>query len=117
MVNYQNILDTYAQVSVKSGQMLEAAKTSDWDRLVQLEQECRVLVDALRREDTSSEKAPRPEQNYIQRKYELIRKVLADDAQIRRYTEPWMEQLQILIGSTRREQRLQHAYNSGQSQV
>jgi len=113
--NYQHILDTYGQVSIKSGEMVEAAKASDWDRLIQLEQDCRALVDTLRRDDTPAG-APRPDRNYIQRKYQLIRKVLADDAQVRRYTEPWMEQLQVFMGSTRQEQRLQRAYDTGSSQ-
>jgi flagellar protein FliT len=117
MVNYQHILDTYAAVSVKSGAMLEAAKASDWDRLVELEQECRALVDTLRRDDSTSRDAPRPDPGYIRRKYDLIRKVLADDAQIRRYTEPWMEQLQVFLGSARQEQRLQRAYDNGGQQT
>ena len=113
MVDYQHILDTYGLVSVKSGEMVEAAKASDWDRLIQLEQDCRALIDTLRRDDTAAVKAPRPDRGYIQRKYELIRKVLSDDAQVRRYSEPWMEQLQVFLGSTRQEQRLQRAYDSG----
>jgi flagellar protein FliT len=80
MMDYQHVLDTYAAVSVKSGEMLEAAKASDWNRLVELEQECRALVDALRRDDCTSRDAPRPDPGYIRRKYDLIRKVLADDA-------------------------------------
>jgi flagellar protein FliT len=117
MMDYQHVLDTYAAVSVKSGEMLEAAKASDWNRLVELEQECRALVDALRRDDCTSRDAPRPDPGYIRRKYDLIRKVLADDAQIRRYTEPWMEQLQVFLGSARQEQRLQRAYDNGGRQA
>ncbi len=117
MANYQHILDTYAMVSVKSGEMVEAAKLSDWDRLIELEQDCRVLVESLRRDDNSNASAPRPDRSYIQRKYELIRKVLSDDAQIRRYTEPWMEQLQVFLGSTRQESKLLRTYDTGGSQA
>jgi flagellar protein FliT len=115
--NNQHILDIYARVSVKSGEMVEAAKASDWDKLIELEQECRALVDTLRRDDTSNAGAPRPDRGYIQRKYEYIRKVLADDAQVRRYTEPWMEQLQVFLGSARQENKLLRAYDTGGSQV
>ncbi len=113
MAHYQHILETYTRVSVKSGEMVEAAKASDWDRLIELERDCRALVDTLRRDDTSNASAPRPDRGYIQRKYELIRKVLADDAQVRRYTEPWMEQLQVFLGSARQESKLLRAYDSG----
>lgn len=113
MVDYQHILETYGSISVKSGEMLEAAKSSDWDRLVKLEQDCSALIGTLRRDDTGASDAPRPDRSYIQRKSELIRKVLADDAQIRRHTEPWMEQLQVFLGSARQEQRLHRAYDNG----
>ena len=109
MVNYENILDIYDRASAKSGEMLEAAKSSDWDRLIDLERECRALVDNLRTVDAETS-APSRDQGYVQRKTKLIRKVLADDAEIRRYTQPWMDQLQVLIGSSHQEQRLQRAY-------
>jgi len=115
--DYQHILDTYGLVSLKSGEMVEAAKAGDWDRLVELEQDCRALVDTLRRDDTGSDKAPRPDPSYIQRKYQLIRKVLSDDAQVRRYTEPWMAQLQVFLGSARQEGKLLRAYDAGSSQA
>ena len=109
MVNYENILDIYDRASIKSGEMLEAAKSSDWDRLIDLERECRALVDNLRSVDTETS-TPSRDQGYVQRKTRLIRKVLADDAEVRRYTEPWMEQLQVFLGSTRQEGRLLRAY-------
>ena len=49
--------------------------------------------------------------------YKPIRKVLADDAQVRRYTEPWMEQLQVFLGSARQENKLLRAYDTGGSQA
>ncbi len=111
MADYQNILDTYQRASVKSGEMLEAAKTSDWDRLVDLEHECKTLIDKLHHIDTDANAPPR-ELGYRRRKNQLLRKVLADDAEIRRYTEPWMNQLQVYLGSAHQEQRLQRAYQS-----
>jgi flagellar protein FliT len=110
MPGYEDILQTYEAVSVTSAQMVDAAKNSDWDRLIALEQDCRDLVARLKRIDDGS---PRPDAPYTQRKVALIRKVLADDAEIRRYTEPWMERLQALLGSARHEQRLQRAYDAG----
>jgi flagellar protein FliT len=110
MAGYEQILQTYDAMSVKSALMVDAAKHSDWDRLIALEQDCSALVATLKQADTDT---PRPDAGYVKRKVALIRKVLADDAEVRRYTEPWMQQLQVYLGSARQEQRLEHAYASG----
>ena len=113
MAGYEEILETYYAVSAKSGQMVDAAKCSDWDRLAALEKDCSALVEALKRVDKDA--SPRNAE-YMQRKVALIRKVLNDDAEIRKHTEPWMNRLQVYLGSTRQEQRLLHAYESGSNQ-
>ncbi|MBI5911049.1 MAG: flagellar protein FliT [Betaproteobacteria bacterium] len=104
----EHILDIYASISDKTGEMLEAAKSRDWDRLVALEQDCRVLIDCLKDTDAG----PVPGVKFVQRKVALIRKALADDAEIRKFTEPWMNQLEAYLGSARREGRLQRAYET-----
>ena len=38
-----------------------------------------------------------------------MRKVLADDAEIRRHTQPWMTRLQAYLDGTRHDLRLQRA--------
>ena len=108
MTQHEQILDIYGSISSKTGEMLEAAKSSDWDRLVALEQDCRTLIERLKRNDNG----PGPNAVFVQQKVAFIRKVLADDAQIRRYTEPWMNQLEAYLGSARQEQRLQRAYET-----
>jgi flagellar protein FliT len=45
-----------------------------------------------------------------QRKVELIKKVLADDRQIRDLTMPWMAQLSKLIKNNGTQRRLANAY-------
>ena len=110
MVAYANILETYDAMAVTSAQMVVAARNADWDRLIALERDCGALVAALKRVD---EPVPRPDAGHVKRKVALIRKVLADDAEIRRHTEPWMARLQVYLGSARREQRLLHAYEGG----
>jgi flagellar protein FliT len=88
--------------------MVEAAKASDWDRLVSLEQDCRVLTNELRHADTG----PAEGRHFTQRKFELLRKALADDAKVRECTEPWMHQLTQYLGSARQQHRLQNAYGA-----
>jgi flagellar protein FliT len=120
MSRQQHHLDTYGEISATTGRMLEAAKNGDWDRLIALEQDCRALIQTLKLEDpipgstsnpnsSSSASASTP---YLRRKVELIRKVLADDAEIRKLTEPWMTRLELLFGTARQEHRLRRAYES-----
>jgi flagellar protein FliT len=111
MAGYEHILDTYGAIAVKSGQMLDAARSGDWVRLIALEQDCRALADTLKRVDDA---AIRPDAAYLQRKAELIQKVLSDDAEIRKFTEPWMNRLAVYLGTARQESRLQRAYESDQ---
>ena len=110
MSDYEQILQTYAAMSMKSALMVEAAKSSDWDRLIALEKDCSAMIEQLKKADTG---APRPDAGYLRRKVALIRKVLADDAEIRSHTEAWMQKLQVLFGSARQEQRLLQAYDNG----
>lgn len=108
MNKHEHILDIYGSISAKTGEMLDAARNSDWDRLVALEQDCRALIETLRRSDAGGGAGAR----FVQRKVALLRKVLADDAEIRKFTEPWMTQLEAYLGNARQEYRLRRAYES-----
>lgn len=111
MMNGPQIITTYEGILAITGQMLEAARNDDWDRLVALEKDCKKLV-----EDLSAENYGLPlSSQFQQRKAEIIRKVLADDAEIRNITDPWMAQLQNLLGSAGRERKLSEAYAPGSS--
>lgn len=103
-----HILDIYGSISDKTGEMLDAAQRSDWDRLIALEKDCRALIECL--QDTDA--GPAAGAKFVQRKIAHIRKVLADDAQIRKFTEPWMTQLEVYLGSARQERKLQRAYET-----
>ncbi len=106
MDQHEQILGLYVSISDKTGEMVEAARQSDWERLVALEQDCRGLTDDLRRADVG----PAEGKYFSERKFELLRKALADDAKVRECTEPWMAQLAQYLGSGRQQQRLQCAY-------
>ncbi len=111
MSQQEQVLDIYGSISLKTAEMLDSARQGDWDRLVELEQDYGALVERLKRTDSGSIVSA----GFTQRKIALIRKVLADDAEIRRYTEPWMNQLDVYLGSARQEHRLQSAYQSDHS--
>ena len=101
-----DILTVYESVADLTGQMLAAAGSSDWDRLVQLEQQCSSQVSTLR----ANEAALPLTGPARTRKVELIKKVLADDRRIRDLTAPWMAQLSKLINSNGTQRRLANAY-------
>jgi flagellar protein FliT len=108
-MNEQDVIAAYESILGCTAQMLEAARASDWERLVEVEQDCRKLVERLIADNTGQPLSGQLQQ----RKAEIIRKVLADDAEIRNFTQPWMAQLQNIIGSAGREQRLHRAYDPG----
>ena len=100
---YENILNT-------TNKMLAAAQNDEWDQLVELEKECRKLTEELIANNTEYELNLSEELQ--QHKVKIIHQVLANDAQIRTITEPWMAQLQNILNTTKCERNLQQAYQS-----
>jgi flagellar protein FliT len=89
--------------------MLSAAEAGEWDHLTALEQDCSALFAPLIAEPGGDE--PRSPE-YRQRKAQLLRRILAEDARIRALVEPRLEELSALLGANRRKQRLDHAYRA-----
>jgi len=100
------IITNYESLSFITAQMREAAVHGEWDQLVQLEQQCSRHVVTMKTADAEGEL----DEPGRQRKIQLIKNIMADDAVIRNRTEKWMEQLQSIMQSNRHEQRLQQAY-------
>jgi flagellar protein FliT len=87
-------LAAFEAISNLTGEMSKAARAGEWDRLASLECRCAAVVAAL--------KAAPPVKfppHMQRRKVELIQKIMADDAEIRSYTEPWMKKFQTFLGS------------------
>ncbi len=104
-------LALYESLGVLSAQMVEAANACDWDRLVSLEQDCAGLARHLEM------KEPLPlSETERARKRALIRQILADDAEVRRHTEPWMEQVKQFLGGGARERTIRRAYGASAGQ-
>lgn len=102
-----SVLENYHYLSSITAQMRNAAMDHDWDQLVELEQQCSLHVESMKQLDL----APIDE-SIRKQKVALINKILADDAAIRNQTMPWMAKLQLMIQSTRSEQRLKQTYFS-----
>ncbi len=98
------LIEEYQCLSGITGQMREAAIGGEWDRLISLEKECKRKVEEIKPHDVAANPEERAQ------KLALLKKILADDADIRSRTETWMEQLQRIMQSARSEQRLQQSY-------
>ncbi len=107
----EEMIGTYERILTVTEQMLNAARVADWDLLVSREKECRQLVQTLL--DANGEKEIALEPRIRKRKVEIIRQVLADDAEIRNLTEPWMQRLQHMLTSVGQERKLHAAYRAG----
>lgn len=93
-----NTLALYETMREISGRMVEAAREADWPQLVALEQDVAHLRDTL----VAAPPAPALPLTEAERarKMELIRQILADDAEVRSYTEPWMASIGRFVGAT-----------------
>lgn len=109
-MNSLDLLEVYEKVASITENMLNAARTNDWDLLEQLENECSVQVRTLKEfEDSSELSMPMRD-----RKICLIKKILADDKAIRDLTEPWMRQLSKLMQSSSTNLMLSKSYGANQ---
>jgi len=100
------VIANYESLSTLTAQMRDAAERGEWDHLIDLEQQCRQRVAALKQADATAAL----DEPSKQRKVRLIKKILEHDADIRNRTVAWMGQLQRIMQSNRQEQRLQQAY-------
>ncbi len=101
-------IEMYQDMSALSTRMVEAARANDWDRLIDLERSVAALRDGLMAVDDSS-----LSQQDVSLKAALIRRVLEDDAEVRRHTEPWMEQVRRFLGDGMRRLDIEKAYAAG----
>lgn len=109
-MNSTETLAAYRSISRLTGEMAEAARAGEWDKLTALERRCAALVAQFGRGQPAP-LASRLSNDVLLQKVELIHKILADDAEIRRYTEPWMGRMQTLLGNAGMERRLRRAYD------
>ena len=84
----------YEAIAALSCRMLMAARRALWNDLVHLQDEYRLLVDALKEAETGV----KLDETERLRKYALIRQILADDAASRDLANPSLAKLSALFG-------------------
>ena len=107
-MNTAKLLSDYGIMFQLSQRMLDAARQGEWERLVELEQERSMLVDALR----VSDKCLWLDSD-AKRKSGLIHTILVADAEIKSLVDLRMSELRHALGSADTERKLNKAYNVG----
>jgi len=102
----RDALSYYEAVAVASSRMLRAAQDADWDRLLEQEKVCAGLIEALRAADAERKLSGAA----MVRKGAIIRQVLAEDAEIRRLTQPWLRRVEELLRASSNQLRLGDTY-------
>lgn len=102
-------IEIYEQMCALSTRMVEAARANDWERLIDLEQAVARLRETLVQEADNTIPDPRE----AVKKRDLIQRILKDDAEVRRHTEPWMEHVRRFLTGDARKRQVDRAYGAG----
>ena len=108
----QQIVARYERMADASRRMLDAAREDDWDRVCAVEKECVRLVAELSEMGDLAPKDP----TLRQQKLDLMKRVLANDAELRLLSQPWLRKLDALLRSSQTSVRLGRAYGGGSLQ-
>lgn len=88
------LIDYYKAIEGASRQMLKAAQVEDWDQVVRLEGACAVLIEQLRAESRKQD-LPASVKTEKQR---IMLSILRHDAAIRQLAEPWLADIDSMLG-------------------
>jgi flagellar protein FliT len=99
-------IEIYEQMCALSTRMVEAARANDWDRLVDLERSVAGLRNSLIQDSEIANAQPQE----AERKRRLIQRILQDDAEVRRHTEPWMEHVRRFLSGNVRKRQVDRTY-------
>jgi flagellar protein FliT len=106
MTSAARAIENYEKLSILTRELREAAVLGEWDRLTEIQERRTALVDAMAAIDPTvslGEPAAR-------RKDELIKQVLADEAEARERVKTRMAQMTSELQEGRQELRLLREY-------
>lgn len=87
------LIERYEQIAEATRAMRDAARALNWDEVARLEAVCRAQIALLKRARLDTRLSAIQQR----RRVELLRAILADDAEIRARAEPWLRQLERLV--------------------
>jgi flagellar protein FliT len=88
------LLNYYEAIEKASAEMLDAARTGNWDEVVKLEGACAVLIAQLK----NAAQSRQLQQNEAKEKSRIMQRILLNDAEIRYLAEPWLEDIDHMMG-------------------
>ena len=88
------LLNYYEAIEQASADMLSAARTGNWDEVVKLEGACVLLISQLKAAANQNQLSA----GDSQLKTRIMQRILLNDAEIRHLAEPWLEDLDQLMG-------------------
>ena len=90
-----SLLSYYEAIEKASADMLDAARSGNWDHVIKLEGACVLLISQLK--NAARGGGLSSEENQL--KSRIMKRVLVNDAEIRNLAEPWLDDLdQMLAG-------------------
>ena len=90
-----SLLTYYEAIEKASADMLDAARTGNWDHVIKLEGACVLLISQLK----NAARGGALSSDESQLKSRIMKRVLVNDAEIRHLAEPWLEDLdQMMAG-------------------
>lgn len=87
-----------------------AAKAGEWDELVALAQKYTACVDELKAVDGNDTRDP----DFLERKAELLRDILAMDKEIKVLVRDWMVELGEVLSSINADRKLKKTYEGSE---
>jgi flagellar protein FliT len=104
------VLDLYQDIANITAAMLNAAQAADWAKVVCYGQEYCETVERLRALESSSQPL---DETALGVKYNLLVRILDNDAAVRDLAMPQLAHLGHLLGRMKRQQSLLTAYRRG----
>ena len=95
------LIARYEAIAHVSRAMLVAAHADDWNEVSALEDRCRALIVELKAAARTTHLGVAEQR----RRIEILRAILADDAEVRKRSEPWLRQLEQLLQPERGARR------------
>ena len=88
-----NLISYYEAIERASADMLNAAKTGNWDQVVKIEGACVLLISQLKHAARGAALSTQESQL----KSRIMQRILVNDAEIRHLAEPWLEDLDHML--------------------
>ena len=84
----------YEAIEKASADMLDAARAGNWDHVIKLESACVLLISQLK----NAARGDALSGEETQLKSRIMKRVLVNDAEIRHLAEPWLDDLDQMLG-------------------